>query len=309
MANKRFSELPAAGTLTLDELIALSQPSASVTITAATIAAVASGNKLTDSGSGFVSAGFTAGKAVVISGFTGDTDNNGFAVVSTVAAGELVITGLTLTDDAAGESVTITQLDSVRVDLATLAAAIGGGDAADVTYTPTTLADWDSSTDPGDAADALDQLAARVTEVEGATGVAGQYPADGTPGTDDTWQGRAITGVNAGATIAQWEAVYMGSGGEWLLADASADTTAPARGIAIEAGTDNNPMGVLTEGVVRNDAWAWTPGGALYLSETAGALTQTAPTTSGAIVQQVGWAISADVAYIAIGDATYIEVA
>jgi hypothetical protein len=188
----------------------------------------------------------------------------------------------------------------------------GGGaavDAAAVTYTPAVSADWDGATDPGNADDALDQLAERVADLE--LGGAGDehYEVDGTPGADDTWAGRAITGVNAGATIAQWEAVYMGSGGEWLLADATDDTAAPCRGVAAAAGTDNNPLTVVTEGVIRNDAWAWTPGGTLYLSTTTGGLTQTAPSTAGEIVQQVGFAISADVAYLCIGAATHIEVA
>jgi hypothetical protein len=46
----------------------------------------------------------------------------------------------------------------------------GTPDAGDVTYTPTTLTDWDGDADPGDVADALDQLAARVTEVESSGG-------------------------------------------------------------------------------------------------------------------------------------------
>lgn len=50
--------------------------------------------------------------------------------------------------------------------------AVAGGvsDAADVTYTPTTLTDWTSDADPGDAADALDQLADRVTDLEAIPG-------------------------------------------------------------------------------------------------------------------------------------------
>jgi hypothetical protein len=46
---------------------------------------------------------------------------------------------------------------------------IGGGgvsDAADVTYTPTTLTDWDADTDPGNVDGALDQLAERVADNE-----------------------------------------------------------------------------------------------------------------------------------------------
>jgi hypothetical protein len=136
-----------------------------------------------------------------------------------------------------------------------------------------------------------------------------RYVVDGTPATDDTYHGRGITGVNAGATISQWQTVYMGSGGEWLLADATDDSAAPCRALAAEAGTDGNPMTVVTEGVIRNDAWAWTVGGAIYLSTTAGGMTQTAPSATGEIVQSVGFAISADVMYLCIGAATYIEVA
>jgi len=54
--------------------------------------------------------------------------------------------------------------DSVLVN----GAPIGGADAADVTYTPAVAADWDGSADPGNVDDALDQLAERVTDVEGA---------------------------------------------------------------------------------------------------------------------------------------------
>lgn len=48
---------------------------------------------------------------------------------------------------------------------------IGGGgassvDAADVTYTPAVLTDWNSDADPGDTDQALDQLAARIDDEE-----------------------------------------------------------------------------------------------------------------------------------------------
>lgn len=44
---------------------------------------------------------------------------------------------------------------------------IGTLDAADITFTPATATDWNSSADPGDLDDALNQLAARVTEISG----------------------------------------------------------------------------------------------------------------------------------------------
>ena len=116
--------------------------------------------------------------------------------------------------------------------------------------------------------------------------------------TDDTYQGSTITGFSAGATIAQWEAVYMGSGGTWLLADCNGSGTYPARGIAVEAGSVAlGELVVLREGKARNDAWNWTIGGNIYLSGTPGGLTQTATAVSGERLQAVGFALSADTAF------------
>jgi len=42
-------------------------------------------------------------------------------------------------------------------------------DASVVTYTPAVLTDWDTDADPGDADNALDQLAERVDDLEGAS--------------------------------------------------------------------------------------------------------------------------------------------
>jgi hypothetical protein len=42
-------------------------------------------------------------------------------------------------------------------------------DAADLTYTPSVAADWDSDADPGDVDNALNQLAERVDDLEGAS--------------------------------------------------------------------------------------------------------------------------------------------
>lgn len=124
---------------------------------------------------------------------------------------------------------------------------------------------------------------------------------------DDTYTGAAITGLNAGATIAQWEAVYLGGSSTWLLADANGSGTYPARGLAVAAYVSTNPATILTYGTVRNDAWNWTIGGAIYLSGTAGALTQTAPSTSGDQVQVIGYALTADIAFFDF-NSTYLTV-
>jgi hypothetical protein len=116
-------------------------------------------------------------------------------------------------------------------------------------------------------------------------------------GSDDTYTGTTIAGLNAGATIAQWEPVYLGASSTWLLADANGSGTYPARGLAVAAYVNTDPAIILVHGTVRNDDWAWTPGGTIYLSGTAGAITQTPPATSGDKVQQVGFALTADVAF------------
>ena len=126
------------------------------------------------------------------------------------------------------------------------------------------------------------------------------------PNTDNTYHGQVITGLNAGATIAQWEAVYLGSGGTWLLADANGTDTFPTRGIAVAAYVNTNAAIILEDGVVRNDAWAWTPGLDIYLSGTAGGLTQTVPAVVGDKIQKVGYALSADVIRLRIGTGEYL---
>ena len=112
------------------------------------------------------------------------------------------------------------------------------------------------------------------------------------------------TGVTAtmlaGAAIAAFEAVCISTtSGKIVKADASVTGTMPVIGIATEAFSGDDETGtVLLQGFVRYDTWAWgTIGGVIYASETGGDLTQTAPTTSGAFVQALGVALTADVVY------------
>jgi hypothetical protein len=125
---------------------------------------------------------------------------------------------------------------------------------------------------------------------------------------DDTKVGLTLTGLNAGATIAQWEAVYIDSSSTYQLADANGSGTYPARGLAVAAYVSTDPAVILREGIVRNDAWNWTPGGTIYLSTTAGGLTQTAPSASGDKIQQVGFALTADIAYLNFGSGEFLTV-
>ncbi len=86
------------------------------TITASTISAAAADNSFNDSASGFITAGFGVGQKVMITGFTGDTNNNiDEAIITAVVAGKITIGGTdgdVIVNDAAGESVTIKTVGS-----------------------------------------------------------------------------------------------------------------------------------------------------------------------------------------------------
>ncbi|KKL50496.1 hypothetical protein LCGC14_2304890, partial [marine sediment metagenome] len=118
---------------------------------------------------------------------------------------------------------------------------------------------------------------------------------------DDDWSGIVLNGWLCGATIAQWDAVYLDdTTNEWAIADADLAGTFPARGLAIAACTDGNPGVILVQGVIRNDAWTWAANGStLFLSDTGtgSSWTVTAPSTTGDAVQIIGFTINDDQAY------------
>lgn len=121
------------------------------------------------------------------------------------------------------------------------------------------------------------------------------------PASDDTYEGESSNDLNAGDTIAQWDLVYLDStSGRWEFADADAAATSGQvlLALAAAAGTDGNPMNVVFRGVVRNDGWTWTTVGApLYVSTTAGAMTQTAPSGTDDVIRVVGYVLSDDAIY------------
>lgn len=152
-------------------------------------------------------------------------------------------------------------------------AAVPTQDAADVTYTPTTLTDWDSDADPGNVDDALDQLAERVDDLEAVP---------------------IATTVSAVATVAlaagSYVNLYNDSGAlKCRLADCSLNR--PADGYVLAAYDAAGTATVYLSGINAGLS-GQTIGAALYLS-TAGGVTATAPSTAGYIVQPVGQALSA----------------
>jgi len=101
--------------------------------------------------------------------------------------------------------------------------------------------------------------------------------------------------VTPAATFAQTLKIDTVTG-EYVLADASALTTMPCVALAVDTGTGASKS-LLKQGFIRDDTWAWTPGLPIYVSTTSGALTQTAPSTTGEYAQAVGYAETATIVY------------
>ena len=90
-------------------------------------------------------------------------------------------------------------------------------------------------------------------------------------------------------------ALYVSSDGTLKEADANAVATMPCVALALGSGTGDKE--ILLQGFIRNEDWAWTPGGLIYVSPTTGVITQTKPSASGQQVQILGVAVSDDMIY------------
>ena len=92
----------------------------------------------------------------------------------------------------------------------------------------------------------------------------------------------------AGENVVFGDSCYTKSDGKFWKADANAAGAYPATVMA--TGTIGaNASGVfLRIGQARNVAWNWTVGSLLYLSTTAGAMTQTRPSATDDVVQVLG---------------------
>ena len=111
---------------------------------------------------------------------------------------------------------------------------------------------------------------------------------------DDSYSGTTIL-ATGGESLVFGDVCYIKSDGKMGKADADAIATAGA--VFMAMGTiANNAKGLfLVNGVVRDDsAYNFTIGGMVYLSTTAGGVTQTAPSGTGDVVQVLGVALTAD---------------
>ena len=218
MTITKFSELANAAGLNGSERLAVSRLSASVTLTRTDISAAASDNSINTVAGDFVAGGFTVGKNIKVTGFTGDVANNIFSgTLTAVATGKLTLAGTdgdVIVDDAAGESVTITQWESV---------AASAQEVADLTIeSPAAPSDWKDSADLA--------TTANIT-------LSGEQTIDGTM----TSASRVLVWVQ---NTPSQNGLYVSGAGAWSRAtdaDASAEVTSGMY-VAVEGGTVNGGL-------------------------------------------------------------------
>ena len=111
---------------------------------------------------------------------------------------------------------------------------------------------------------------------------------------DHTAVGDVIPSGTAAENLSMGQVCYLNSNGKWALADADAYSTAGTKlAVCIEgSGISTDATGkFLLWGVFRDDSITVTKGAANYLSTTAGAFTETAPSGTDDVIKPIatGW--------------------
>ena len=108
--------------------------------------------------------------------------------------------------------------------------------------------------------------------------------------------------MEAGETLTLGQAVYVDANGKAQHPDVDAATVTgkPAIGIAMTGASSGTSVNVMVLGIFRDATYDFTPGAAVIMTGTDGALTTTASDTAadGDIVQRVGIAITADMLFV-----------
>ncbi|MFA6269376.1 MAG: hypothetical protein WCW13_02565 [archaeon] len=121
-----------------------------------------------------------------------------------------------------------------------------------------------------------------------------------TPSVNQTVSGITIN-LTAHETQSFGDVCFINSSGEAQLGDADAIATASAIVMCADATISASGAGTyLLCGIARNDSWAWTVGGLIYLSTTGtttNTLTQSAPSGTDDVIQIIGVATHADRIY------------
>jgi len=142
-----------------------------------------------------------------------------------------------------------------------------------------------------------------VTDIDlGSLNIVGNRFLDSAPDSNSSVSGDVITVVAATGYNAVFGDLVVVTG--WstgvgpIVAKADADSSSTVGRLyliaeSISAGSSGK---ALRSGIARYDSWSWsTSGGALYVSDTAGGMTQTAPSSTGQQVQIVGHALTSTI--------------
>lgn len=117
-----------------------------------------------------------------------------------------------------------------------------------------------------------------------------------TTGTVDTKFKYTGSWATAGEDLVFGNVVYYAADSTWMKADA--DTVGTAYNIAwgfVAADISNGSTGtIMRRGTAFLTSWDWTPGAVLYVSTTAGAITESPDTSAGHVLQIVGFALHPD---------------
>jgi hypothetical protein len=195
-------------------------------------------------------------------------------------------TGLTATSSVLAVDASQTQITAVgTLASGAISSGFGNIDIGSSTF------DTTGAVSTGDLSPAGDVSVADAKYIK----LGGSRMATVEPATDSTGYG-VVIGFDSAGSVSAGDAVYINSSGKVAQANAQVGSvTDPVIGIATNAGaSDGDDVYVLTHGIWRMDAETFTAGDPVYLGETAGALTATAPSTDGDYVQRIGIAVSDD---------------
>ena len=123
------------------------------------------------------------------------------------------------------------------------------------------------------------------------------FKLDDTLSGDAKWSGITVAGVSGVTTLAVGDLCYLNADdSRWELVDANlSDGYDKQLGICVLAGADGAATEMLIYGKVRASTFpSFTVGSPLYISETAGDCTHTAPTTTDSATRVIGIAITAE---------------
>jgi hypothetical protein len=113
--------------------------------------------------------------------------------------------------------------------------------------------------------------------------------------------------LTLGTAVAFAQGVFIDSSAQIQISNAGSSSTMPVIGLCVSSGSSGTERGILTDGWLRNDAWNFTKGAALYASTMAGGLSTSYTTAAGGCRQAVAVAYTSNV--IRVRPSLHFEVA